>query len=43
MHFNECNVDIDYLKKAAELGDFCAMRQLWKYYADKNLAESERW
>ena len=32
-----------YLKKAAAHGDFFAMRHLWKYYADKNLAESERW
>lgn len=34
---------IAFYKKAAQQGDFISMRILWKYYADKNLAESERW
>lgn len=34
---------IAFYKKAAQLGDFISMRILWKYYSDKNLAESERW
>ena len=39
---------IDYLKKAAELGDFWAMRQLWKIYergefVEQNLSESDKW
>ncbi len=37
------NQFIDYIKKAAALGDFFAMRQLWKYYADKDLTAAEHW
>ena len=35
---------VSYSKKAAELGDFISMRQLWYIYkTDKNLCEAERW
>ena len=39
---------VSYCKKAAELGDFTSMRQLWYFYktgtkAKKNLAEADRW
>jgi hypothetical protein len=42
------NQFIDYIKKAAELGDFFAMRQLWEIFergefVSKNLSESEKW
>ena len=38
------NQFIDYIKKAAELGDFWAMRQLWKYYlTGENLTAAEHW
>lgn len=35
---------ISFYKKAADLGDFISMRQLWYIYkTDKNLSEAERW
>mgnify|MGYP002624494497 CR=1 FL=1 len=38
------NQFIDYIKKAAALGDFFAMRQLWKYYlTGKNFTAAEHW
>ena len=38
------NQFVDYLKKSAELGDFYAMRQLWKYYlTGENLTVAEYW
>lgn len=37
------NKFIGYLKKAAACGDFLAMRQLWKYYADKDITAAEHW
>lgn len=42
------NQFIDYIKKAAELGDFFAMRHLWKIFeraefVEQNLSESDKW
>jgi hypothetical protein len=42
------NQFIGYIKKAAELGDFFAMRQLWKIFeraefVEQNLSESDKW
>lgn len=35
---------VSFYEKAAELGDFISMRQLWYIYkTDKNLREAERW
>ena len=38
------NQFIDYIKKAATLGDFFAMRQLWEYYlTGENFTAAENW